>query len=156
MTRAYDHAILPQQIYVSGSNVGVGTTSPTYKLQVNGSFAATTKSFSIDHPSNPDMILNYGSLESPYHGVRLTGRDKTNYGVCKVSLPSYIKDLVHEDDVNIQITNIKHGKVLYIDSININENQFVVRYDGQDDLEFFWTFTGIRKDVIKLLVEEDK
>ena len=32
-------------------NVGIGTTTPTHKLEVNGSFAATTKSFDIEHPT---------------------------------------------------------------------------------------------------------
>jgi hypothetical protein len=142
-------------IYDNGTNVGIGTISPAYKLHVSGSFAATTKSFSIDHPSKPEMTLNYGSLESPYHGVRLTGRDSLSDGYCVVSLPDYIKDLVHDDDLNVQITNYKHGKILYVDSIDLNNNQFIVRCDSaySNNLEFFWTFTGTRKDVDRLIVE---
>jgi hypothetical protein len=36
---------------LSDGNVGIGTTSPGHKLEVNGSFAATTKSFDIEHPT---------------------------------------------------------------------------------------------------------
>jgi len=146
------------RINTSG-NVGIGTSSPAYKLQVSGSFAATTKSFSIDHPSKPEMTLNYGSLESPYHGVRLTGRDSLSDGYCVINLPDYIKDLVHDDDdLNVQITNYKHGKILYVDSIDLNNNQFIVRCDSaySNNLEFFWTFTGTRKDIDKLIVERTK
>lgn len=144
-------------IYDNGTNVGIGTISPAYKLHVSGSFAATTKSFSIDHPSKPEMTLNYGSLESPYHGVRLTGRDSLSDGYCVINLPDYIKDLVHDDDddLNVQITNYKHGKILYVDSIDLNNNQFIVRCDSaySNNLQFFWTFTGTRKDVDRLIVE---
>ena len=54
--------------YFAG-NVGIGTSNTSYKLHVVGSFAATTKSFVIDHPTKSDMKLRYGSLEGPENGV---------------------------------------------------------------------------------------
>jgi hypothetical protein len=127
-------------------------------LTVNAAFAAQTKSFLIDHPSLPNKKLQYGSLESPYHGIRLTGRDKITSKQSIVQLPNYVKDLVREDDVNIQLTNINHNKVLYVKSIDINNNQFIVGFDKKwteifGTYEFFWSFTAIRKDVPALEVE---
>jgi hypothetical protein len=143
----------------SAGNIGIGTSSPTYKLQVNGNFGATTKSFRIDHPSKKDHSLEYGSLESPYHGVRLTGRGTVIKGVGMVSLPSYLKDLIHDDDTsNIQITNIKHSKTIYIDKIDLQNDQFIVKVDRAKtlgNLEFFWTLSGVRKDVDHLVVEKE-
>jgi hypothetical protein len=143
----------------SSGNIGIGTSSPTYKLQVNGNFGATTKSFRIDHPSKKDHSLEYGSLESPYHGVRLTGRGTVIKGVGTVSLPDYLKDLIHDDDtLNIQITNIKHSKTIYIDKIDLKNDQFIVKVDRAKtlgNLEFFWTLSGVRKDVDHLVVEKE-
>jgi hypothetical protein len=145
--------------YINCGNVGIGTTNPGYKLQVSGSFGATTKSFRIDHPSKPGYSLEYGSLESPYHGVRLTGRGKLVKGVGAVMLPNYLKDLIHDDDnLNIQITNIKHGKIIYIDKIDLKNDRFSVKADrakSLGELHFFWTLTGVRKDVEGLVVEKE-
>lgn len=145
-------------IYDNGTNVGIGTVNPSYKLQVNGDFGATTKSFRINHPSKKGYSLEYGSLESPYHGVRLTGRGKVIKGVGVVALPDYLKDLIHDDTtLNIQITNIKHGKTIYLEKIDLQNDQFIVKVDrakSLGELQFFWTLSGVRKDVDHLVVEK--
>ena len=147
-------------LYVSGSGaVGIGTSNVgAYTLQVNGSFAATTKSFVIEHPTKAGKKLIYGSLESPYHGIRLTGRDTLVNGKCKIQLPDYMYKLILHDSVNIQLTGIKCNKTLYVDEINIPENYFTIAYDkaifeSYKDYDFFWDFTGIRTDVPELITE---
>ena len=157
----YDDTAQASRIVVDSSgNVGVGTNNPSYKLQINGSFGATTKSFRIDHPSNSNYTLEYGSLESPYHGVRLTGRGSIVKGHGRVVLPYYLKDLIHDDEnINIQITNIKHGKTIYVDQIDLNNDHFTVKADrakSLGQLHFFWTLTGVRKDVDHLIIEREK
>ena len=147
-------------LYVSGSGaVGIGTSNVgAFTLQVSGSFGATTKSFIIDHPTKAGKKLMYGSLESPYHGIRLTGRDTLVNGKCKVELPDYIYKLILHDSVNIQLTGIKCNKTLYVDDINIPENYFTIAYDkaifeSYKDYDFFWDFTAIRADVPELITE---
>ena len=143
---------------INDGNVGIGTTAPAYKLEVNGSFAASTKSFKIDHPIKSGKKLVYGSLESPYHGIRLTGKDTLVGGKCVVKLPDYICKLVRSESVTIQLTGIKCGKILYIDEINVPENYFIVVYDKtmlefNKTYEFFWDFTATRSDVPELITE---
>jgi len=140
------------------NNVGIGTTSPSYKLQVVGSFSATTKSFVIEHPTKAGKKLIYGSLESPYHGVRLTGKGKLIKGKGVIQLPDYINSLVDFDNANVQITNIKHNKAIYVDNIDeknniINVVAKIPKTQLNKELEFYWTFTAVRKDVPNLQVE---
>lgn len=138
-------------------NVGIGTSAPSFKLQVAGSFAATSKSFLIDHPTKPGMQLRYGSLESPYHGIRLTGEAVITGKDFKVNLPDYIHELVHQEGSQVQLTNIRHGRVLYVTNISVVDNYFTVSCDrgwfDKSQLAFYWSFTAIRKDIESMQVE---
>jgi hypothetical protein len=129
-------------------------------VDINGNLSAVTKSFLINHPVKEGYKLQYGSLESPYHGVRLTGRDFVRSGECKVYLPDYISKLVREEGVNIQITNINHSRVLYVKEISIKDNYFIISAKkevfGNKEYEFFWAFTAVRKDIDMLAVEHIK
>ena len=128
----------------SSGNVGIGTSSPAYKLEVNGSFAATTKSFVIDHPTKSRMKLRYGSLEGPENGVYVRGRSSSHV----IDLPEYWSKLVDPDSVTVNITPI--GQLQSI---------VVVAYDNQQvtlagvEAEYFYTVYAERIDVDPLLVE---
>jgi hypothetical protein len=120
---------------------------------------AEQKFFKIKHPDPESGYshLQYGSLESPYNGVRLTGKDKLNKGVCEVYLPDYLKHLIYEEDVSIQLTNYGHHKMLYVDKIDLKNNKFIVkgyRSKSGGPFNFYWSFTGIRKDVSILIPEQ--
>ena len=146
-------ATVSNVVYTTGN----GTTQTiSGSLTVTGHFSANTKSFLIDHPTIPGKKLQYGSLESPYHGIRLTAKDKVKNGLCQVKLPEYIKGLIHQEEVNIQITNINHDKILYVKDIDINNNYFIIGCNNEFDFreyEFYWSFTAVRKDVDPLIVE---
>ena len=66
-------------VYLNG-NTGIGTLSPGYKLEVNGTahvtgeFTAGTKTFMIDHPLAPtEKILYHAVFEGPEHGLIYRG-----------------------------------------------------------------------------------
>lgn len=128
-----------------------------HNLKATDHIQAKTKSFSVKHPTKPNKKLNYGSLESPYHGIRLTGIGTIKNGSCIVELPEYISKFVHRQGVNIQLTNYGHGKLLYVDQVDMPKNRFLVRLDGFlnkfFEYDFFWTFTAVRRDVPNLIVE---
>ena len=136
-------------LFVDGTNnrVGVGTTVPTYTLEVNGSFAATTKSFVINHPTKSEMKLRYGSLEGPENGVYVRGRTKSD----TIQLPDYWTGLVDDFSITVNLTPIGSHQKLYVKSIDKN----VVTVGGGlfDQMEYFYTVFAERKDVDKLIVE---
>jgi hypothetical protein len=163
VTIATDDATNSSYYLYFGANITGNTPlKASTKIRYNpntGAFSATTKSFRIPHPTKPEHDLVYGSLESPYHGIRLTGKGKTNGVRAEIILPNYVKLLIDENTVNVQITAYKCSKVFYVEDIIIQDNKIVIKYDKSwyekaKDIEFFWDFTAERKDVPKLIVEE--
>lgn len=134
-------------------NVGIGTTSPSYKLQVSGSFAATTKSFVIDHPTKENHTLVYGSLEGPENGVYVRGRLQNKD---TIELPDYWSALVDENSVTVQLTPIGKHQNLYVKEIG--NNTITVGTTGlfKKSIDCFYIVNGERKDVPKLQVEVSK
>ena len=149
-------------LYFGANASGNTALKASTKIRYNpntGAFSATTKSFRIPHPTKSGHDLVYGSLESPYHGIRLTGKGKTKGNRTEIILPDYVKVLIDKETINIQLSVIKCAKILYIDDIIIDDNKFTVKYDKSwyeksKDVEFYWDFTAERKDVPKLIVEE--
>ena len=130
----------------SDGKVGInGVPDPTFNLQVNGSFAATTKSFLIDHPTQPGKKLRYGSLEGPENGVYVRGKLSENETI--IELPEYWTNLIDEDSITVNLTPIGRGET-WVESIE--NNQITV---GKTT-ECFYTVFAERKDVEKLIVEE--
>lgn len=129
-------------------NVGIGVTLPTYRLQVNGSFAATTKSFVIDHPTKPGFKLRYGSLEGPENGVYIRGKLSGNN---TIELPEYWTELVDEESITVNLTPIGRNPGIH-SVIDISDNSIVIE-SPNDVINCFFTVFAERKDVDKLLVE---
>jgi hypothetical protein len=128
-------------------NVGIGITNPNYKLEVNGSFGATTKSFIIDHPTKPGKRLQYGSLEGPENGVYIRGRSSE----LTIELPEYWIGLVHEDSITVNLTPIGDSATPRVRKIENNQVEVFSREEGE--LDYYYMILGERKDVDRLEVE---
>ena len=128
----------------SNYNVGIGTATPGFRLEVNGSFAATTKSFIIPHPTKENYKLRHGSLEGPENGVYVRGRTSTN----TIELPDYWTGLVDADSITVNLTPIGNRHI-WVEEINNNK----VYINSEDTIDCFYTVFAERKDVEKLIVE---
>ena len=136
---------------ISG-NVGIGTsTAPAYKLEVNGSFAATTKSFVISHPTKQGKKLRYASLEGPENGVYIRGKTTSKI----IELPDYWTKLVDPESITVQLTPIGANQKLYVEKIEDNKvyigNENVIA----ENINYFFYILAERVDVDKLQVEID-
>jgi hypothetical protein len=143
-------AIGNSQIFDNGTNVGIGTASPGAKLEVNGSFRATTKSFIIDHPTKENKKLQYGVLEGPEHSVYVRGK-LTNTNV--IQLPDYWHALVHEDSITVNLTAIGKKQDLWVEEIT---DTHIIIASETGYINCFYAVFAERKDVEKLVTEFDK
>jgi len=133
---------------LAGGDVGIGTTTPTHKLEVNGSFAATTKSFVIPHPTKRDKKLQYGSLEGPENGVYVRGRLS---GTNVIELPDYWVKLVDLDSVTVQLTPTGRHQPLFV--LSVDNNKVYIANASDDYIDCYYFINAERIDVAKLEVE---
>ena len=149
LTVSGDLTVDTNALHVDSANtrVGIGTTTPGFKLQVNGSFGATTKSFVIPHPTKQGRTLQHGSLEGPEHGVYYRGRLEGS----EIELPEYWTALVDEDTITVQLTPNGDFQMLYVEKIE--DNQVFVANAADEGVDCFYIIHGERKDVGKMEVE---
>ena len=79
--------------------------------------------------------------------------------ITRVYLPEYSYKLIRNDNVTVQITSAKRYANYYVTIIDIDNNYFEVSIENyKNDLlyEFFWTLTGERKDIDRLITEVNK
>jgi hypothetical protein len=137
-------------LVISCSSVCIGTTTPAYKLQVNGSFGATSKSFLIKHPdpSKSDKQLQHGVTEAPEHTVFVRGKLTNNN---TIELPDYWPYLVDDNTITVTITPIGSYQQLYVESIQ--NNSVTIANNNNNPINCYYYIVGERKDIPKLIVE---
>jgi hypothetical protein len=145
------------QITISGSgtvsisgSVGIGTSNPAYKLEVNGSFAATSKSFVIKHPTKPNKKLQHGVVEGPEHSVYIRGRLD---GKEIIEFPEYWSKLVDFSTITVQLTPIGYYQKLIVKKIDktgilVENTNLINKY-----VECFYYVQAERVDIPKMEVE---
>jgi len=126
----------------SAGRVGIGVTPSSAELEVNGHFAATTKSFIIDNPKTGGK-LQYGVVESDQHSVFVRGKNDTNL----IELPEEWEWLVDPDSVTVQLTSIGQIQSLFV----ISQDNKKIKIGGlATSGQYNYTVYGERVDVDKL------
>ena len=123
----------------SSGRVGIGVAPSSAELEVNGHFAATTKSFIIDNPEKGGR-LQYGVVETDEHSVYVRGKSDQNI----VELPEEWGWLVDEGSVTVQLTSIGQMQHLFV----IKQNNKYIEIGGlAHHGEYNYVVYGTRKDV---------
>ena len=111
-------------IHVTGDMFVTGAVDCGNKGKLASRFAAadaSPKPFDLKHPTKGDgHRLRYACIEGPEVGVYYRGRLT---GSNRIELPSYWKDLVHEDSITVQLQPIGSNQNLVIQEFN---NEFIV------------------------------
>lgn len=133
---------------VYGSNGGSSTTGYAGyfngRVNVQGNFTASSKSFKIDHPLDPDhKFLLHTSVESPdmktiYDGVATLGAN----GDAVVTLPDWFEAL--NQDFRYQLTCVGGYAPVFV-SKEVSNHIFTIA-GGKAGLKVSWQLTGIRHD----------
>jgi hypothetical protein len=138
-------------------NVGIGYDNPQYKLHVNGSFAATSKSFEIAHPTKSGMNLVHGSIEGPELGVYYRGEAQLVDGRMVIELPDYFEALTATEGRTVLLTPVFESdeSISMLAASAVRDGRFSVRaIDASNPAQrFYWEVKAVRKDVAPLVVE---
>jgi hypothetical protein len=130
-----------------------GWTWPFYFL-ANGTFGASVKSFSINHPLDSKMNLVHACIEGPEAAVFYRGESALSKGKKEIILPSYFEALTRDEGITIQLTS--KGEDPYVLSYtDVEDGRFVV-YGTKEDGYFSWEVKAVRADVDYLEVEIPK
>ena len=140
---------------VVGEDMYAGSVTGAYGVLSSGNLGATgTKTFLIDHPTDPDnKILRHFSIES--NEVLNVYRGTTAFdanGEAVIQLPDYF-DAINKNP-SYQLTPIGAPAQLYIKK-KIQNNNFVVA-GGQPGMEVSWIVTAERNDAYLQKYPEQK
>jgi len=143
--------------YVTGSRVGINNKmDPDFNLEVNGSFAASTKSFVIDHQELPGKRLVHATLEGPEHAVFVRGRSNS----LVIEFPEYWTWLIDESTVTVHLTAIGSPDTYYVEKVENNKAYIAVdrkssifkKLLSKQKVDFYYMINAERKDVDKLQI----
>jgi hypothetical protein len=128
---------------VAEGRLGFSTGGSYYGVySTTGDIGATgTKQFVVPHPTDPNIVIRYISLEGPEAGTYFRGRARLEGRMAIIDIPESFRLVTEEDGLSIQVTPIGGPASLWIQEIGLD--RIMVR--GPRDIEFFYTVNGVRK-----------
>jgi len=126
----------------ANGNLGIGTTSPTSKLYVDGNLTVTgTKSFEVDYPGDSNKKIVYVALEGPEAGTYIRGTAMCENQEIQIIFPDYFRLVTAQNGLTASLTPRNLFSNLYIKELT-NEKLIVGCEPGKP---FDYIVFGIRK-----------
>ena len=138
-------------VYVEGDLYTTGSVDciSVGRLEARHSVAdALPKKFDIKHPSKDGMRLAHACIEGPEVGVYHRGMLKNEK---EIYLPSYWKDLVHENSITVQLQPIGAHQDIIVKRWDTEKVYLQSR--GGLPIHCFYHIFAERKDINPLVVE---
>ena len=143
----------------NGSGVNVGSIDAAGNMHMAGNITAGTKSFKIQHPSDPSKDLNHSCLEGPEIAVFYRGEGVTVEGRAEIMLPDYFEALTLAERRTVQITaQVDDANPIFGGQLaagRVANGKFMV-YSTEASAIFYWEVKAVRKDVPELVVVADR
>ncbi|OGX13800.1 MAG: hypothetical protein A3I71_06165 [Omnitrophica WOR_2 bacterium RIFCSPLOWO2_02_FULL_63_16] len=122
---------------------------------IDGTFTATDKRFTINHPIDPQRkLLIHGTLEGPESAVFYRGESALTNGTATLALPAYFEALTRPEGRTVMVTP-KGLTPFAVSATEVQDGRFSV-YGTKADGAFYWEVKAVRADVPPLDVEVDK
>ena len=138
-------------VYVEGDLYTTGSVDciSVGRLEARHSVAdALPKKFDISHPSKDGMRLAHACIEGPEVGVYHRGMLKNEK---EIYLPSYWKDLVHENSITVQLQPIGAHQDIIVK--RWDTEKVYLQSKGALPIHCFYHIFAERKDINPLVVE---
>lgn len=106
-----------------------------------GDIGATgAKHFLDPHPSDPNLMIAYVSLEGPEAGTYFRGRARIQNGLAKIAVPEHFRFVTDPEGLTVQITPI--GAMASFAVMKMDLNEIVVQ--ASRNMEFSYLVQGVR------------
>jgi hypothetical protein len=132
-TFASSSIVLAGRLGDSGSNLGVS--------YVGGLGGSGPKAFYEPHPTDPDKVIRYVSLEGPEAGTYFRGRGVLEHGRAVIDVPESFRMVTDAEGLTAQVTVMGRPTVIGVSSLDLNQ----VVVEGSRDVEFSYLVQGVRR-----------
>jgi hypothetical protein len=127
-----------------GSNFGTAAdaTGPPWGVFAFGNLGASgAKHFVEPHPTDPNTVILYSSLEGREVGTYFRGTARTVGGVATIQVPEDFRIVTDDEGLTTQLTPVGSAAVMYIVSEDLDT--IVVR--SSKDVTFHYLIQGVRR-----------
>ncbi|UCD99143.1 MAG: hypothetical protein JSV42_00005 [Chloroflexota bacterium] len=120
-----------------------------------GVYSNGTKNFVQEHPTDPNKVIIYASLEGGEAGTYYRGTAQLQDGTATVLLPEHFSLVTEEEGLTIQVTPRADCKGLYVAEVTTKSIVVKELQSGTSNISFDFLINGVRKGYLDYQVVRD-